>query len=193
MKTLVIHPKDDSTDFLSAIYNKLEDVTLVTGGWTQAQILEGIESHDQIMFMGHGSPGGLFSLGAFDFFGPILSYKVIQALKEKDNTIFIWCNADQFVKRYNLKGFYTGMFISEVTEAVYCGVIGVTPSQIKYSNDEFARLLGLKIQAGARSAKDIHKEVCSSYGLLAEINKVAKYNFERLYYNDKEIELTFEE
>jgi len=46
MKTLVIHPKDDSTDFLSAIYNKLEDVTLVTGGWTQAQILVGIESHD---------------------------------------------------------------------------------------------------------------------------------------------------
>ena len=43
-------------------------------------------------------------------------------LKKKDNSVFIWCNADQFVNRYNLKGFYTGMFISEVMEAVFCGL-----------------------------------------------------------------------
>jgi hypothetical protein len=65
MKTLVIHPKDKSTDFLSPIYAGLDNITLVTGGWSQSQIQEAIQTHDQVMMMGHGSPSGLFAVGQF--------------------------------------------------------------------------------------------------------------------------------
>jgi hypothetical protein len=36
--------------------------------------------------------------------------------------VCIWCNVDIFVKKYGLKGFYTGMIISEYEESVMCNV-----------------------------------------------------------------------
>jgi hypothetical protein len=32
--------------------------------------------------------------------------------------VYIWCNANVFVEKYGLKGFYTGMIISEYEESV---------------------------------------------------------------------------
>ena len=65
-KILIIHPDDRSTDFLKPIYANVENPTLITGGCTKTQIKELIESHDQVIMLGHGSPGGLFSMGQFD-------------------------------------------------------------------------------------------------------------------------------
>ena len=62
MKTLVIHPQDDSTFFLDIVYRNIEDLTLITGGVSKSELREEIERHDRIMMMGHGSPGGLFSV-----------------------------------------------------------------------------------------------------------------------------------
>jgi hypothetical protein len=33
--------------------------------------------------------------------------------------VYIWCNANVFAEKYGLKGFYTGMIISEYEEALY--------------------------------------------------------------------------
>ena len=117
MKTLVIHPNDRSTWFLENVYKNIENLTLVTGNVSRNEVKSMIRDHDRVMMMGHGSPGGLFSVGQFPSQsnnGYIIDSEMVELLKEKDNSIFIWCNADQFVERHNLKGFYTGMFISEV-------------------------------------------------------------------------------
>jgi hypothetical protein len=51
--------------------------------------------------------------------GPVYS----GGTSENDNKlVFIWCNADQFMKRHQLRGFYSGMFISEVQEALMYGI-----------------------------------------------------------------------
>jgi hypothetical protein len=184
MKTLVIHPHDASTDFLSPIYTGLDDVTLVTGDWSQDQILEAIQTHDQVMMMGHGSPSGLFPVGQFPTNSPFSSYVIgtsmVEALKQKDNNIFIWCNADQFVNRHGLKGFYSGMFVSEVGEAFYCKVETFDQASVDESNDTFARQLGECLQS-TRDPEAIHGQIKEHYGALAETNLIAAYNHKRLY------------
>ena len=181
MKTLVIHPKDKSTDFLSPIYAGLDNVTLVTGGWSQSQIQEAIQTHDQVMMMGHGSPNGLFAVGQFpNENGYVIGSSLVETLSQKDNNIFIWCNADRFVDYYGLKGFYSGMFISEVGEAFYCGVKDFTPEAVNESNDTFARQLG-DCLLGTRDPEAIYGQIREHYGALAETNLIAAYNHKRLY------------
>ena len=181
MKTLVIHPQDDSTFFLDIVYRNIEDLTLITGGVSKSELREEIERHDRIMMMGHGSPGGLFSVGQFNTNnGYIIDSSFVDLLSEKKDSVFIWCNADQFVERYDLKGFYTGMFISEVGEAYYCGLPGTEQPEVDESNYSFVEIMGECINYPSNLIHFIAKE---RYGTLIEHNPVAKYNHERLYVN----------
>lgn len=181
MKTLVIHPKDSSTHFLDIVYKNIEDFTLITGGLTKEEVKEEIKKHDRVMMMGHGSSGGLFAVGQFeDCGGYIINESFVDLLKEKDNSIFIWCNADLFVEKYHLKGFYTGMFISEVGEAIYCGLPKTKQPEVDESNYSFVEIMGECINY---DPKTIHMVAKTRYGSLIDHNPVAKYNHKRLYVN----------
>jgi hypothetical protein len=141
MKNLVIHPKDESTQFLDIVYNPIPNKTIITGGVTKKEVNDLIETHDRVVMCGHGSPFGLFSVGQFkQNIGYIIDSFSVNVLKEKDNSIFIWCNADRFVKSHNLKGFYSGMFISEVQEASWCKVFA-NQEIVDESNYGFCNLL----------------------------------------------------
>jgi hypothetical protein len=184
MKTLVIHPKDSSTDFLIPIYMNLksfpdfDDVTIIRGG-SKDEVDEQIQLHDRIMMMGHGSPQGLFAVGQFGMQGMIIGHSTVPLLENKE-CIFIWCNADKFVERYNLKGLYSGMFISEVSEASYCGLPGTPQDVVDESNDFFAAEFGL---VSDKPLTEIYNTVKYNYNILAEDNPIAEYNSERLYLN----------
>jgi hypothetical protein len=52
MKTLVIHPKDDSTYFLSTIYEGKDWTIINDRGKSLLKKL--IKTHDRIIMMGHG-------------------------------------------------------------------------------------------------------------------------------------------
>lgn len=185
MKTLVIHPQDSSTDFLTPIYMNLksfpdfEDVTIVRGGMSKSEVDKLITEHDRIMMMGHGSPGGLFSVGQFESQGFIINHTTVPLLENKE-CIFIWCNADRFVEANNLKGLYSGMFISEVSEANYCGLSGTPQDIVTESNDYFAKELG---SVSEKSLDEMYEHIKYTYGMLAEGNAVAEYNHNRLYLN----------
>jgi hypothetical protein len=181
MNTLIIHPDDRSTDFLKPIYGNITNPTLITGGVTREEIHELIRLHDRIIMMGHGSPWGLFSVGKFKVLDSyIISNEEVHLLLQKKNNIFIWCNADQFVKRHELKGLYSGMFISEVGEASYCGLPGISQEIVNESNDSFADILGKVMD---KPLYETYRDIKQQYKILAESNPVAKYNHERLYLN----------
>lgn len=181
MKTLVIHPQDDTTFFLDIVYRNIEDLTLITGGVNKDYIKEQIKIHDRVMMMGHGSPGGLFSVGQFNTNnGYIIDESFVDLLRDKEDSVFIWCNADKFVERYDLKGFYTGMFISEVGEAYYCGLPDTEQPEVDESNYSFVEIMGECINYNSRLIHEIAK---NRYGTLIDHNPVAKYNHERLYVN----------
>ena len=102
---------------------------------------------------------------------------MVEELSSKE-CIFIWCNADQFVTKHNLKGLYSGMFISEVSEAYYCGLPGTPQSVVDTSNDSFARWMG---ENANMALNEIYHNTMDNYEVLAMDNPVADYNAQRLY------------
>jgi hypothetical protein len=186
MKTLIIHPEDSTTVFLKDIYKDLHNKTVVTKNKTRKEIINLIDNHDRVFMMGHGSPGGLFKTRAFPNHGRmhLIDEHVVPHLKDKEN-FYIWCNADKFVKKHNLKGFFSGMFISEVGEAIYCGVARSDEQYglkicdlVKESNYGFSRILANKLHL---PLDKMYKEVMREYWMIAKTNKVADYNQGRLY------------
>lgn len=170
MKTLVIHPSDPSTDFLRQIYINESYDKLITENISNSQLVEDLQSHDRIIMLGHGYPGGLFG-----FRGQvIINSSHVQFLRDKPENIYIWCNADQFVEKYDLKGFYSGMFISENEEAYHCNV-PYKLNDVSESNNLFAKVLGENIKL---SAPELITEVKKQY---SPVTEVIKYNSERLY------------
>jgi hypothetical protein len=182
MKTLVIHPKDKTTDFLKPIYENIPNATVLTEG-LKSDVIKLIKEYDRVMMMGHGSPWGLFGVGRFreDSHYPtyIIDNDIVHALLPKKENVFIWCNADKFVNRHELKGFYSGMFISEVSEASFCGLPNTPQSIVDESNNQFAIMLGEIINT--KPLYEVYRTIKQQYKILAENNSVARYNNERLY------------
>ena len=173
MKTLVIHPHDESTHFLKPIYESIPDKTVITGGWDITEVEDLISKHDRIIMLGHGSPGGLFGVN-FDY-NYIIGKDQVKSLQDKE-CIFIWCHADRFVKGHNLKGLYSGMFVSEVVEALIYSLKS-DKKLINESNNTFAFMLGSVIN---NPLNEVYTQVKKDYGWLAERNEIAKYNHERI-------------
>lgn len=130
MKTLVIHPKDSTTDFLCEIYSD-KDWTVINTNISKKLLKDKIKSHDRVVMLGHGTEKGLLGFDKY-----VIDSALVYLLREKI-CVCIWCNADEFVKKYGLKGFYTGMIISEYEEAImFC--ISTNPQWITESNTDFA-------------------------------------------------------
>ena len=183
MTTLVIHPDDRSTDFLKPIYQGIKDKTVITGGVSRRDIRDLITSHDRVIMLGHGSPSGLFSVGQFPGNWMVIDHTMVDLLKQKTDNIYIWCNADQFVKRYDLKGIYSGMFISEVGEGEYCLARTYPQALVDNSNDSFAIALGEALVM-ENSTGNIFENMMTEYSAVIDDNAIADYNFKRLYINN---------
>lgn len=143
MRTLIIHPEDNTTSFLSIIYNGMSDVDLITDNHTPNSVIkEAIKCHDRIVLLGHGTEYGLFSgqnpkTHSFDRI--IVDCKHVQLLRNKE-IIAIWCNANIFGEKYGLNGLFSGMVISELEESFECGV-QTTQEELNSENVKFAENL----------------------------------------------------
>jgi len=181
IRTLIIHPQDQTTDFLKPVYENVPLKTVITGGVTREELGVLIESHDRIMMMGHGSPAGLLAVGQFPGAGLfIVDHRLMAVLEKKKNSIFIWCNADHFVEYYELDGFYSGMFVSEVQEATMMGLTDISQVLIDQSNDWFSLAAGRHINEP--NPETICEKVKREYSVLATTNPVAEFNHNRLFY-----------
>ena len=112
MKTLVIHPNDVTTGFLEQIYEGKDWTVISDPHYSKSMLRKDIKEHDRIVMLGHGTQYGLWAGNRF-----IIDSSFVHFLREKE-IVAIWCNAHEFVEKYDLKGFYTGMIISEELEAV---------------------------------------------------------------------------
>jgi len=182
MKTLVIHPEDRSTDFLKPIYAGIKRKTVLSKNTSRDVLLASIRSHDTIILLGHGSSSGLFNVSGIGKGMLAVGESMVEELRGKQ-LIAIWCNADKFIERHNLPAMYSGMFISEVSEARYCGVQG-DQAMVDESNNTFAALLGNMLGESTADLKTIHSMVGESYEELGEVNAVAKYNSDRWFYEE---------
>lgn len=157
-KTLVIHPADASTTFLDPIW-KDKGYDVRQGGEFTDDL---IAAYDRVIMLGHGYMNGLFSVGRFTpmngYCDPVISRASAPRLQGKDN-IYIWCFASTFVEQHDLKGFATGMFISEVGEAATFD-IRTTQEQIDHSNALFARIV---LEHESRGSAALHAALMREY------------------------------
>jgi hypothetical protein len=174
---------DRSTDFLKPIYQNIPNKTVVTGGIKRSTVRELIQSHDRVIMLGHGAPSGLFAAGQFREAMMVIDYSMVDLLRQGADNIYIWCNADQFVKQYGLKGIYSGMFISEVGEGEYCLARTYPQTLVDTSNNTFATALGEALGMES-STRDIFENMMVEYSDLITDNAIADYNFKRLYINN---------
>ena len=179
MRTLVIHPKDKSTDFLKPLYENIENKLVLSENLRKDELFELIPQFDRVMMMGHGSPYGLFNTVDGICKGYIIDGTIVRMLKDNPNNVYIWCHANMFVETYRLKGFYSGMFISEVVEAKYFGII-TNQKIVDQSNNSFVRSLSKVIELDGRV---MFSEIRKRYSVVSRKNPIAFYNQQRLYYS----------
>lgn len=179
-EVLVIHPDDRSTDFLSIIYDKIPNKKVIKSGYSYDDIVKLLPQYERVIMLGHGSPDGLFSVGKLlTYDGYIINHDIAKLLENKPECVFIWCNADRYVNRHlELRGFYSGMFISEVAEARYMGLYGIDQQLVDESNNGFCEILSKYIN---EPVSVIYGKVVEEYGVIANENPVALYNQKRLY------------
>ncbi len=122
---LIIHPKDKTTAVLSLLYKEVEHANVLDQSSTNAEIkhrLNHVNPAERIMLLGHGSAQGLFSRddeSRDEFDCLIISHPHAYYLRRHGgNIVAIWCNADLFARSEGLHGLFSGMIISELSEAL---------------------------------------------------------------------------
>lgn len=174
MSTLVIHPKDPSTDFLAVIYEDIADKTIISRPCSTYRLCFLMGQHDRIMMMGHGTPYGLLGWGGF-----AVHPGFVELLKEKQNSVYIWCHANKFVEKYKLKGFATGMIISEVAEANYYS-FDSTQAEITESNQRFAA--SVKKYINSPEPQLMSEGVKKTYSYRPLGNPIIEFNAENIFH-----------
>ena len=143
---LVKHPKDKTTAMLSAIYDGLEAQVVDDNRSTKemGHLLHHVSTQERIMLLGHGSDKGLFfrkddSKDEFDkiIVGHSHAYHL---RKHGGNIVAVWCNADQFARAEGLHGLFSGMIVSEISEAQLYK-IETTQEELDSENVKLARRL----------------------------------------------------
>lgn len=132
-KVLVIHPDDRSTDMLKAVYEGKGYDVINDPGISDEDVVEQIKSHDKIIMLGHGTPYGLIAWnrdsGEVRY---IINDSHADLLKTKE-TYSMWCHSDEFFETHGMKGFHSGMIISEEMEARMYGIIEFNDEEIAES------------------------------------------------------------
>jgi len=178
MKNLIIHPKDYSTSFLASIYANLEDKTVITGGISKSELRVLIEIHDRIIMLGHGHMDGLLNPGQFSRAGLfIVDDSMAPILRNKSRSIYIWCHADQYVRKHGLSGLCSGMFISEPGEGQFYGFENIDVGLINQSNERFAAIMSRYIE---EPVDLLFNGLIFEYSKLSKTNPIARFNLERL-------------
>ena len=178
MKTLVIHPSDRSTDFLKIIYED-KDYDVLTdfrncisiGG--KQRLINTMKKYDRIIMMGHGTPSGLLNVVDGRFVGYVIDDNFTKILKEKE-TISIWCNSDKFFAPRHIKGFHTGMIISEVAEARY--VLGYTPLDKEQTLDNMEKFSTIVRDCIEKTPKEMQEYILEKYNFDDDVTRYNRKN-----------------
>jgi hypothetical protein len=171
---IVVHPHDPSTVMLGKVYEGLDHVTLFDSYKQRKELLEALVAaplEEPVLLLGHGCPYGLYDLR----YGLILDDGDAELLKNRPNLIGIWCYASSYAAKHNLKGFFSGMFISEGVEASYMGVDATEAEANRYAWDFSERLGGLLRQG--LPLESVAKELMDPKHIT---NELTHYNYTRL-------------
>lgn len=180
---LVIHPKDRTTTMLQVLYEGLgaHVVTNDCSNREMGHLLHHASAHERIMLLGHGTDKGLYyrkddTMNEFDkiIVGHPQSYLL---RKHSGNVIGIWCHAVEFAKTEGLHGLFSGMIISEMSEAEENGV-NTDKENMDYTN----RIMFSQLRGLLDNGTLLH-EIPERLKALDSIqSELSRFNYEKFYY-----------
>jgi hypothetical protein len=179
MKILVIHPKDVTTDFLSASYEHLPDIRVVRDpAVSEDTVLDAIKEADVVVMMGHGLPYGLISSPPKRPARLIIDGLHAKLLKGKQ-CVGVWCNADRFFRSHGLSGYSTGMVVSEDSEADMFVSHPWTSADVRQSNSDLSAALRRAMDTLSGGLSSAFKDAILD-GYVPGDNPVKQYNITNL-------------
>jgi len=163
-KVLVIHPKDESTDFLKYVYKDYDYDVITDPNYDRRKLAQQIDLHDKIIMLGHGTDQGLLNPSYIWSWNDnywaskgrpyIIDSSFADLLNQKE-TVSIWCNSDQFFRPLGISGFHTAMIISECAEQQYVlGRVYLNAKEQLYNMLDFARIVGQCIEGTPEYMRD---------------------------------------
>lgn len=177
---LIIHiiSTEDTKDFAS-IYKGCEDKinTSILINPTKFLLKQAImREKERIIFIGHGTEDGLLNKQLDGF---LIDSDMVQFLRNKE-IVGIWCNASTFASKYDLKGFFTSMFISNCHELLDCGFVLFENcgEEIKHQNNLFSQRLN-DLMLSKTPLTEWSKKLKSF--IKDDDHKFVKFNYEAIY------------
>lgn len=181
---IVIHPTDRTTAFLSKLYEGVEHTIVIKDNLSKREmnhILHHTPKTERIMLLGHGCYKGLFWRADDtkpEFDSIVVGHPHSYHLRNHgSNIVAIFCHANLFAEQKNLHGLFTGMIISDVSEAKVEGV-ETTEEEIEQENLKFVTRL--------RSLLDeevpLHEMPKRMLALDDVHSPLTNFNYQRIYY-----------
>lgn len=181
---IVIHPTDRTTAFLSKLYEGVEGAVVIKDNLSNKEmnhILHHTPKNERILLLGHGCYKGLYwreNDTQPEFDDIVVGHPHNYHLRNHgSNIVAVFCHADKFAENERLHGLFTGMIISEMSEAEAEG-IETTEEEINRENQKFVtRLRSLldekvplhEIPMRMRDMDDVHSPLTT-------------FNYQRIYY-----------
>lgn len=176
---IVVHPFDASTRMLCELYKGIEDVTLFDSWRQREEMLTAIADapkDEPILLLGHGCHSGLLDMR----YGLIIRDSDAEILKDRPNLVGIWCYASSYAYTHGLKGFFSGMFISESPEA-YANGVDASEKEIDDKAWDFSTRFGVLIRNG-KPLQEIAHELMDPCFVDSDLTK---FNYSRLTWRPK--------
>lgn len=189
MRTLVIHPDDQTTAMLRVLYDRLDDAVVINEPMTPSSNIKELlmdESFQRIMLLGHGTEYGLFGgrkvCGSFDRFDHfIVGSRHVQFLRDRE-VIGIFCNANQFAERYGLTGLFSGMVISELSEALMFNVPVSGEDEINEHMSRWTSELNNYLRDNWNNLREVPDLMFERIDSIQRPSQLELFNYQSVYY-----------
>ncbi len=121
-KTLVVHPYDPSTEFLSIIYENHFFDWDILNEWagSKEDLMTYMGSYERIIMLGKGYGNGLFNTGTFVNMGRLIIDDDFADILQNKETVSVWGDSDVFFRRHHISGYHTASLITDVSDASCC-------------------------------------------------------------------------
>ncbi len=179
----MIHPKDRTTQMLSILYEGLGArlIEYNCSNREMGHLLHRLPPSERVMLLGHGCDKGLFFRKNDEeegFDGIIVGHPQAYYLRNHHGGIIgIWCHAVEFARKEGLHGLFSGMIISEISEAEEYGVL-----TDKESLDKTNRIMFAQLRKLLDDGVPLHTIPERMRALDSTQSDLSRFNYERFYY-----------
>ena len=175
---------DEDTRVLSNIWKHYNNAKVLNAfDSTYNEIKEAVSNESDILILcGHGSGEGLFGTTPLDMESGCFAIdaNMVPFIKA-EYVIGVWCHAKDFAKKYHVRGFFTSMYISNRSEALFYLHEEATVSNVEITKSEikFCDTLNYLIATELYNIKNWPKRILE---IIPPTNQVEIFNHNALEY-----------